>query len=184
VKPPAALDTPRLHLRRPVVDDARAIYESYARDPEVTRFVSWSAHPSVAVTGKFVEEYCLAGWKTGEVYSWLITLAAGGDVAGMIDLRPVATRGEVGYVLARRYWGRGLATEVARAVVEWTIAQPDVHRVWAVAHLENVASQRVLEKVGMAREGVLRRWLSAPSQGKVPRDVWCLARLKDTDVPR
>ena len=64
-------------------------------------------------------------------------------------------------------------------VVDWAIAQPDVHRVWAVADLENVASQRVLEKAGMVREGVLRRWMLVPSQGKVPRDVWCFARVKE-----
>ena len=183
MKPPLAFDTPRLRLRPTVPDDAPAIFESYAQDAEVTRFVSWSVHPSVAVTRKFVEEYCVAGWAKGEVFSWLIRLAEGGDAAGMIDLRPVATRVEVGYVLARRYWRRGLMTEAARTVVEWAIAQPDVYRVWAVVDLENPASQRVLEKAGMVREGVLRRWMSAPSQGKVPRDVWCYARVMEGGRP-
>jgi len=184
MKPPAEFRTPRLRLRRPVADDAPAIFESYARDPEVTRFVSWSVHPNGGVTRKFIEDYCLAGWARGEVFSWLITLAEGGQVVGMIDLRPVAARAEVGYVLARSCWGRGLATEAARVVVDWAIAQPDVHRVWAVADLENVASQRVLEKAGMVREGVLRRWMLVPSQGTVPRDVWCFARVKEGNGSR
>jgi len=184
MKPPVTFETPRLRLRPAVPDDAPAIFKSYACDSEVTRFVSWSVHPSVEVTRKFVTGYCLAGWKTGEVFAWLITLADGADVAGMIDLRPVATRAELGYVLARRCWGRGLMTEAARAVVDWAIAEPDIHRVWAVVDLENLASQRVLEKAGMTREGVLRRWAVMPNQGPVARDVWCFARIKDAAASR
>ncbi len=82
MKPPEVIETDRLRLRRPVMEDAAAIFSTYAQDPEVARFVSWSVHPSVDVTRKFVEEDCLAGWKTGQVFPWLITLAAGGDVAG------------------------------------------------------------------------------------------------------
>jgi RimJ/RimL family protein N-acetyltransferase len=182
--PPEVIETERLRLRRPVMEDAAAIFSTYAQDPEVARFVSWSVHPSVDITRKFVEEYCVAGWKTGQVFPWLITLAAGGDVAGIIDLRPVATRAEIGYVLARRYWGRGLMTEAARAVVEWALAEREIYRVWAVVDLENLASQRVLEKVGMTREGVLRRWVVMPRQGPAPRDVWCFARVKEREATR
>ena len=48
-------------------------------------------------------------------------------------------------------------TEVVRAVTDWALAQPEVHRVWAVCDVENLASARVMEKAGMAREGKLRR---------------------------
>jgi [ribosomal protein S5]-alanine N-acetyltransferase len=182
VKPPRTFTTPRLRLRPPLPDDAPAMFESYTRDREVTRYVSWAPHPNVEATRQFIEQFCVAGWATGEAFPWLITVAEDDAVAGMLDLRPLATRVEVGYVLARRYWGRGLMTEAARAVVDWAIAQPDVYRVWAVVDLENVASQRVLEKTGMAREGILRRWMVAPTLGPVPRDVWCFARVKDTEA--
>lgn len=182
MKPPRTFATPRLRLRPPAPGDAAAVFASYARDPEVTRYVSWRAHPTIAVTRKFLADYCVAGRTRGDVFSWLITLAEGGDVAGMIDLRPVTTRVEVGYVLARRYWGRGLMTEAVGAVVDWAIAQRDVQRVWAVVDLENLASQRVLEKVGMEREGVLRRWTVFPNQGATARDVWCYARIKATEA--
>jgi ribosomal-protein-alanine N-acetyltransferase len=72
-------------------------------------------------------------------------------------------------------------TEAAGAVVNWAVAQPQVYRVWATVDLENRASQRVLEKVGMTREGVLRRWLVAPTLGPVPRDVWCYARIREAE---
>src|SRR2546430_8657501 len=101
------------------MEDAAAIFSTYAQDPEVARFVSWSVHPSVDVTRKFVEEDCVAGWKTGQVFPWLITLAAGGDGAGIIHLRPGAARAASGYALARRYWGRRPMTQAARAAVAW-----------------------------------------------------------------
>jgi RimJ/RimL family protein N-acetyltransferase len=180
VNPPATLETPRLRLRAPVAGDAEAIFEAYTQDIQVARYTTWAPHRSLGETRKFLEQHCEAGRKAGTVFSWLITLSDGGHAAGMIDFRLAACRAEVGYVLARRYWGRGLMTEAAGAVVEWVIAQPEIHRVWATVDLENVASQRVLEKVGMIREGVLRRWLVAPNLGPVPRDVWSFARIKET----
>jgi ribosomal-protein-alanine N-acetyltransferase len=76
-------------------------------------------------------------------------------VVGTVGLRVQGHRVELGYVLARPYWGQDLATEAARAVVDWAIARPEVHRVWAVCDLDNHASARVLEKVGMERKGRL-----------------------------
>ena len=177
---PATFGTSRLRLRAPVVDDAAAIFDAYTQDAQVAHYTTWSPHRSLDETRKFLERHCEGGRKAGTVFSWLITLSEGGDAAGMIDFRLAGCRAEVGYVLAQRYWGRGLMTEAAGAVVEWVIAQPEIHRVWATVDLDNRASQRVLEKVGMAREGVLRRWLVAPNLGPVPRDVWSFARIKET----
>src|SRR5262245_6354443 len=101
-----------------------------------------------------------------------------GRLAGMIGLRVSGHRAELGYVLARPHWGRGLATEAARAVVAWALAQPTFVRVWAVCDVDNHASARVLEKTGMEREGHLRRWIVAPNLGDEPRDVWCYARVR------
>jgi ribosomal-protein-alanine N-acetyltransferase len=182
VTPPATLQTPRLRLRAPVVEDAAAIFDAYTQDAEVARYTSWSPHRSLDETRKFLEQYCEAGWKAGTVFSWLMTISEDGHAAGIIDFRLVSCRAEVGYVLARRYWGRGFMTEAAGAVVEWLIAQPEIHRVWATVDQENGASQRVLEKIGMVREGVLRRWMVFPNLGSDPRDVWSFARIKGMEV--
>src|SRR2546427_11024415 len=114
MKPPEVIETDRLRLRRPVMEDAAAIFSTYAQDPEVARFVSWSVHPSVDVTRKFVEEDCVAGWKTGQVFPWLITLAAGGEGGGVIVHRPVGARARSGYGPSPRHWGGGLMPEGAR----------------------------------------------------------------------
>ena len=181
MNPPATLETHRLRLRAPVVDDAAAIFDAYTQDAEVARYTTWSPHRNLDETRKFLEQYCEAGWKAGTVFSWVITISEGGHAAGIIDFRLAGCRAEVGYVLARSYWGRGFMTEAAGAVVEWVIAQPAIHRVWATVDLDNVASQRVLEKVGMVREGVLRRWVVFPNLSPVPRDVWSFARIREAE---
>ncbi len=180
MNPPATFETSRLRLRPPAVADAAAIFDAYTQDARVARYTSWSPHRSLDETRKFLEQYCEAGWKAGTVFSWLITVSESGQAAGIIDFRVTTCRSETGYVLAQPYWGHGYMTEAAGPVVEWMIAQPEIHRVWATVHPENVASQRVLAKVGMAREGVLRRWAIFPNLGPVPCDVWSFARIKET----
>ncbi len=84
----------------------------------------------------------------------------------------------MGYSLARAQWGCGYATEALRAVAAWVLQQPEIFRLWAVCDIENVASARVLEQVGMQREGVLRKWIRHPNRDAVPRDCLCYALVK------
>jgi [ribosomal protein S5]-alanine N-acetyltransferase len=174
---PVSVQTPRVLLRRMNLDDASAIFETYARDPEVTRFLTWHPHRSLDDTRAFLE-HAERGWSESRDFSWGIVPRAEGVLVGTIGLRIDAHRGEFGYALARPAWGKGYATEAARAVVEIALASPRVHRVWAYVDVENVPSAWVLEKAGLAREGCLRKWY-VPSGFGVPRDVWCYAKVKD-----
>lgn len=169
------IETPRLRLRAPTLGDAPAIFTGYAQDPAVTRYVSWRTHTSADDARAFLR-HCAEADAAGSEVTWVIEL--GGALAGMIGLRLGPHRAELGYVLARPHWGRGLATEAARAVTDWALARPGCFRVWAVCDVDNRASARVLEKAGMEREGRLRRWIVAPNIGDEPRDVWCYARVR------
>ena len=64
-----------------------------------------------------------------------------------------AVQGDLGYDLAPRYWGRGYATEAARAIVRFGFEELGLHRIWSWCIADNVASARVMEKVGMRLEG-------------------------------
>jgi [ribosomal protein S5]-alanine N-acetyltransferase len=81
----------------------------------------------------------------------------------------------VGYVLARSAWGKGYVPEALRAVIDVLWTRPEIYRVWAVCDVDNPASARVLEKVGMEREGVLKRYIAHPNVSEEPRDVYCYA---------
>jgi [ribosomal protein S5]-alanine N-acetyltransferase len=114
----------------------------------------------------------------GTVLPWVLSAPPDDRPIGMIELRPTGHRAEMGYVLARAYWGHGLMSEAARAVADWGLAQPGIFRVWSVTDIDNAASARVLEKAGMQREGLLRRWVMHPGQGPEPRDCWCYGRVR------
>ena len=83
-----------------------------------------------------------------------------------------------GYVLARKFWRHGFAAEALTFLVNWTLAQSTIYRAWAYCDVENLASLRVMEKAGMTREGVLRRWHTCPTLGLEPRDCIVCAKVK------
>ncbi|MDP9309700.1 MAG: GNAT family N-acetyltransferase, partial [Chloroflexota bacterium] len=84
----------------------------------------------------------------------------------------------LGYVLMRAAWGQGLMPEATAAVMNWALAQPEIFRVWALCDIENRASARVLEKVGMQREGLMGRGVLHPNISDEPRDCWLYAKVK------
>jgi len=174
--PPERLTTERLILRKPSLEDAHAIFESYAQDPEVARYLTWKPADSVEETICFLQG-ALRSWESRKTYTWMITRKGEDRAIGAVDAR-VEIHANIGYVLARPYWNRGIMTEAVRAVVEWAMAQEEIIRVWAVCDVENVASARVLEKVGMQREGILRRWILLPNRSDIPRDCYCYAIVK------
>jgi len=164
-------------LRPPTLDDARDLFERYTRDPEVARYLTWRPHTSLRNTQVFLRRL-LQAHRRGTSRPWVITTRDDDHPFGMIELRPGGHRAEIGYVLARPWWGRGYMTEAASAVAEWGLARPTIYRVWAVTDVDNAASGRVLEKIGMLREGLLRAWLVHPNLSPQPRDCWCYARVR------
>ena len=69
-------------------------------------------------------------------------------------------------------------TEALLEIIDWAMKQNDIYRVWTVCDKENIASTRVLEKTGMNREGILRRWVKIPHFGEIPRDCYCYSIVK------
>lgn len=103
-----------------------------------------------------------------------------GIVTGMVESTISGHRGSLGYVFARDAWGGGVGTESASAVCAVLMEQPYLYRVWAICDVENVGSARLLEKIGLIREGRLHRW-DCHNVSREPRDCWSYAiwRLGD-----
>jgi [ribosomal protein S5]-alanine N-acetyltransferase len=174
---PTIIETERLVLRPPRMDDAGAVFNSYATDEDVARYVTWRPHTSIAETEEFLRR-TLASTENGTSLTWAITLRGDDTLRGMIAVRPHVYKADAGYVLARPFWGRGYATEALRAVVDYAFKNPRMYRVWAVCDVENVASARVMEKAGMSFEGTLRRYQIHPNISPEPRDARCYARVR------
>ena len=172
---PEVIDTQRLRLRPVRTADAPAMFDSYTQDPKVSRYMTWRPHRSIDETTDFVRR-CEREWDLGNMYTWAITRSRDDRLLGTIDLRTAGHRAEIGYALTRAEWGKGYMTEAARAVVESALARPGLYRVGAVCDVENPVSARVMEKAGMQREGVLRRYILHPNVSDEPRDVYIYAR--------
>ncbi|MBI2963674.1 MAG: GNAT family N-acetyltransferase [Deltaproteobacteria bacterium] len=183
VRSPASLLTERLRLRRPRLSDCAAIFEEYAADPEATRYLAWTPHRSIADTRAFLERQLEIEAAGGE-RSWMITRRDEDRAIGVIGCIFDAHAVSLGYVLGRQHWNRGYATEGGRAVLAWALALPATRRVWAVCDVDNVASRRVMEKLGMEREGLLRRWSVHPNLSKEPRDCFVYSRIRDAPARR
>ena len=177
MKPPETFVTQRLRLRLPELSDAAAIFHTYAADPEVTRYLIWQPHKAIEETNTFLKR-AVDGWSTGNEFSWVIASKESGELIGMAGLRVRDFKADLGYVLGRRFWGNGFATEAVTPIANWALGQPDIYRVWAMCDVENAASARVLEKVGMKREGIMRRSQMHPGRSEQPSDSYCYAIVK------
>ena len=164
-------------MRAPLLEDAPAIFEQYAQDREVTKFLLWRTHESVDETVIFLKR-CQALWSEGLVFSWIILRKQDHQLMGFILLILNEHRAEIGFLLAKPYWRHGYMTEAVKAVVDWALAQETIYRVSAHCDLENVMSCRLLEKVGMQLEGVLRKYDVYPALSDEPRDTYCYAIVK------
>jgi ribosomal-protein-alanine N-acetyltransferase len=177
MKVPERIQTERLLLRKPRMDDASAIFEGYAQDPEVTRYLVWKPHQNIRETEEFLLA-CEQLWRTGKNFAYAITFKEDDKLIGMFGLHPMNLKIEVGYALARPYWGKGYMTEVLCAVIDWAFTQPDIFRVQAFCDVDNLGPARVMEKAGMQREGTLRRYVLHPNLSDEPRDAYMYAIVK------
>ena len=151
-------------LRSPVSADAAAIF-AYASDPEVTHFMNFRRHEALAEAEAFVNR-CIQCRQDGTAFYWAIAERRDPTLLGGIELRLNPPRADFGYILNRRAWGSGHASEAASAVVAWSIAQPRIFRVWATCHPDNTRSIRVLEKAGLTFEARLENWEARPNLGE------------------
>lgn len=165
----------RLLLRPPVVDDADEIFESVSGDPEVTRFLLWTAHPDAVETRRVLIGQLIS---TKNDRNWVITLRRTGDIVGLISCRrPVSHSVEIGYCLGRQWWNNGYMTEALRLVLTELAADPTVFRVWATCHVDNSRSARLLQRAGFSLEGRLRRHAVYPTMGPEPHDSLIYAKI-------
>jgi ribosomal-protein-alanine N-acetyltransferase len=170
------IETARLVLRRPRAEDAAAIFARYASDPEVTRWLGWPRHSSVADTEGFLA-FDEGEWTRAPAGAYLIEARDGGALLGSTGFGfETPSRAMTGYVLARDAWGRGVATEALTAIVDLAPTL-GILRLHAQCHVAHTASIRVLDKCGFVREGVLRRYARFPNSGvDGPLDTLIYAR--------
>ena len=145
--------TERLLLRPHRLEDVDDIFE-FARDPEWGRYLSVPKPYFREHAVEFVEDRIRTSREVWPVWAMVLEGRVVGGIG--IDIDAQDERGALGYSLARKHWGRGLTVEAARAVVDWGFRERGLAKVYAYADARNAQSLRVMEKLGMTREGTLR----------------------------
>lgn len=150
------LKTERLILRKFTVDDYSDMFNNWANDENVTRFLTWQPHESLQATRQLLEGWC-AAYENNNAYNWAMEFE--GQVIGNISVVRISDKSEyaeLGYCMSRKYWNKGLMTEAARAVIDFLFSEIGVHRVTIAHAVKNPASGKVAQKCGLTYEGTKR----------------------------
>ncbi len=173
--PPDRIEGPRLVLRRPTLDDAGALFQRVARDPEVTKYLMWRPHPDVAATRRVITEKLNV---SDDDRTWVIALRHSDDVIGLTSCRRAVRHAvEIGYCIGRRWWGKGLMSEALGMIMAALEGDRDLYRVWATCNVDNERSAHLLERAGFVLEGRLARHAVYPTLGPEPQDSLLYAKV-------
>lgn len=165
-------------MLRPLTEaDAEAVFNHWASDPDVARFVCWRPHRNLSDTRDYIT-WTLERWSSGSAYDYGVELRESGTLIGSIAIRISGFQAKLGYNFGKAFWNRGYATEAVICLTGWALAQPSIYRVVALHDAENPVSGAVLKKAGFVREGLLRRRAVHPNISDEPRDAvqWAKTR--------
>ena len=154
-----SMETPRLVLRPFVREDAQAMFDNWASDPAVTKFLSWPTYRSVEDAHSILNVW-LESYGKPDFYQWAIVLKELNQPIGSIGVVNSDDRVdmvEIGYCIGRNWWGRGIMPEALSAVMVYLFDEVGMQRIEAGHDPDNPASGAVLRKCGLEYEGTLRR---------------------------
>lgn len=125
------LETHRLILRRFAVEDAQAMFDNWASDEEVTRFLTWPVHGSLTVSRAVLENW-LAGYEKQDFYQWAIVPKEVGLPIGsitVVDQDDRTKKAHIGYCIGKNWWHRGFTSEALKAVMNYLFDEVGFQRV-------------------------------------------------------
>lgn len=169
------LKTERLILRKIEKTDLDDVYE-YASDPAVPKYLMWYEHKAKEYTKQYLK-FISKLYARKKFYDWAITY--NGKMIGTVGFSSINlkhNRAEIGYVLNRNYWGKGIAAEAVAKILEFGFLALNFNRIEAIFLPENAQSRRVLEKSNMKSEGIRRAALLVKEEY---RDVEIYSILKE-----
>lgn len=174
---PEVIDTDRLQLKRPNETYAQVIFDTYASDAAVTKYLSWAPHTDVGQTVEYLRSVD-RNWNDKTAFAWSIFCQADNRLIGMIDLRIDGFHAECGYLLAQPFWGKGYMSETLVALRHVVFSMPEIERFQLICDVDNPASAKVMEKAGFEKEGIMRKSNKHPNVSDRPRDCYCYSYVR------
>ncbi|MFG6494659.1 GNAT family N-acetyltransferase [Fictibacillus sp. UD] len=153
------IETERLILREVTFEDAEDML-TYLSDPDVVKHMGLEPYETVEDVHSEIQWY-QSIVKEGSGMRWGITLRNSGNVigsCGFLNRAPKHFRAEVGFELSKHYWGKGIAAEALEAVVKFGFEHLQLERIEALIEPANAPSQKLVEKTGFMKEGLLRHY--------------------------
>ena len=153
------IETERLILRKIRLEDAQAMFNNWASDPEVTKYLTWPTHGSVDETKQIAENW-VKGYEQDDFYLWMIELKEISQPIGSISVVNMDDRVEkveIGYCIGRLWWHKGIMSEAVQAVMGFLFDEVGVNRIEARHDPRNPHSGGVMRKCGLKYEGTSRQ---------------------------
>ena len=171
------IETERLILRRLTVEDAENMFNNWANDAEVTKYLTWPTHKSVEVTKSLLVAW-VEDYQKSDCYQWCIELKGIGQpigTIGAVEIDESVGDVEIGYCIGRKFWNNGITTEAFKAVIDFFFNEVGANRISGRHDVNNPVSGRVMEKCGLKHEG--RRIKAARNQqGICDIDIYGLVK--------
>lgn len=145
------LETTRLVLRRFTLDDIDDVYNNYASNPNVTKYLTWDAHENKDVTKSILTSW-VNSYYNDYFYQWAIVCKRTNEVIGAISIVDIDMDNElfeVGYCIGESYWGNEFTKEALNAVIEYLFEKVNIKGIIGCHELDNINSGKVLEKCGL-----------------------------------
>ena len=137
----------------------------------------WKPHESESITKDFLV-WCASVWEAGTELPYVITERPADVAIGMIDARRHGTTIDMGYVFARTHWGKGFMPEAISELSKVALQHPQFFRTQAFCDVNNMPSQRALEKAGFTREGRLERYTVHPNISSEPSPCFMYSKCR------
>lgn len=152
---PDETETPRARLRQFTLRDLDALARIYAK-PRVIRYLGANGEPVSREETEIIISSMLRHWERRGFGRWAVEHKKSGRLIGCAGLRSHEEIAELVYTLDEPYWGKGLATEIARECLRYGFERHRFPEIVAFTRIENFASRRVMEKLGMQCKGATR----------------------------
>ena len=149
--------TERLILRRFCPEDGQAMFDNWASDDEVSKYLTWPTHTDVSISQWVVNDWVMS-YEKDDFYQWAIEFD--GQIIGsisVVDYRADVARASIGYCIGRNWWHRGIMSETLKAVMDYLFDEIGFNRIEACHDANNPNSGKVMAKCGMKYEGTHRQ---------------------------
>ena len=152
------LETERLILRQFKIEDYVEMYNNWACEDVVTKFLTWQTHTNQDVTKSVLADW-ISKYANKDFYNWAIELKEENRLIGnisVVSLREETLSAILGYCMGSKWWGKEIMPEAGKAVLKYLIEEVGFNRIAANHDKNNPKSGRVMQKIGMTYEGTLR----------------------------